>query len=109
MKTLSMGSMIGQMNAADFSTREKHLATITAATDGLIAVISFGELKVEVRKNPQEIFKIMQVATRNAMETLYFNVHGVPRNPCVRHIVNGQMNKKLRDFYFKNQAMRAFL
>ena len=90
------------MNAADFSTREKHLATITAATDGLIAIIAIGELKQEVRKNPQEIFKIMQVATKNAMETLYFNVHGIEQNPFVKHIANGQMTKKLRDFYFKN-------
>ena len=52
MKTLGIGSMIGQMNAADFSTREKHLATIAAATDGIIAVLPFGELKMEVRKNP---------------------------------------------------------
>ena len=52
MKTLGIGSMIGQMNAADFTTREKHLATITAATDGVIAIIAFGELKMEVRKNP---------------------------------------------------------
>ena len=51
----------------------------------------------------------MQVATRNAMETLYFNVHGVELNNAVTHIANGQMNKKLRDFYFKNAAMRAFL
>lgn len=56
-----------------------------------------------------QIFKIMQVATRNAMETVYFNVHGVESNPVVRHIANGQMNKKLRDFYFKNPSMRAFL
>jgi len=52
MKTLGVGSMIGQMNAADFTAREKHLATITAATDGIIAVIAFGELKMEVRKAP---------------------------------------------------------
>ena len=43
------------------------------------------------------------------METVYFNVHGVESNPVVRHIANGQMNKKLRDFYFKNPSMRAFL
>ena len=55
MKTLNVGCMIGQMNAADFSTREKHLATITAGTDGLLAVIPFGELKMEVRKNPMEV------------------------------------------------------
>ena len=52
MKTLGIGNMIGQMNAADFSLREKHLATITAATDGLIAILAFGELKMEVRKSP---------------------------------------------------------
>jgi len=51
----------------------------------------------------------MQVATKNAMETLYFNVHGVEQNNVVKHIANGQMNKKLRDFYFKNESMRAFL
>jgi hypothetical protein len=44
----------------------------------------------------------MQVATKYAMETLYFNVHGVEQNNAVRHIANGQMSKKLRDFYFKN-------
>ena len=52
MKTLSIGNMIGQMNAADFTFREKHLATITAGTDGVIAVLAFGELKYEVRKSP---------------------------------------------------------
>ena len=56
-----------------------------------------------------QIFKIMQVATRNAMQTVYYNVHGLELNNAVRHIANGQMNKKLRDFYFKNVQMRAFL
>ena len=55
LKELRIGSFIGQMNAADFSTREKHLATITAKTDGIIAIIAMGELKMEVRKNPQEV------------------------------------------------------
>ena len=55
MKNLPIGSMIGQMNAADFSTRLKHLATIKAGSDGMIAVLPFGELKSEVRKSPQEV------------------------------------------------------
>ena len=55
MKNLPIGSMIGQMNAADFSTRQKHLATIKAGTDGMIAVLPFGELKSEVRKSPKEV------------------------------------------------------
>jgi len=44
----------------------------------------------------------MQIASKNSMETLYYNVHGVEKNPVVKHIANGQMNKRLRDFYFKN-------
>lgn len=44
--------MIGQMNAADFTERDKYLATITAGSDGVIAIIAFGELKTEVRKSP---------------------------------------------------------
>ena len=59
MKTLGIGSMIGQMNAADFSTHEKHLATITASTDGLMAVLPFGELKMESRKSPQEVSPVL--------------------------------------------------
>ena len=52
LKSLPVGSMFGQMNAADFSTREKYNVTITAATDGILAIIPFGELKAEVRKSP---------------------------------------------------------
>ncbi len=52
MKTLGLGDMIGQMSISDFNSREKHTATIIAATDGIIAIIAFGELKMEVRKSP---------------------------------------------------------
>ena len=55
MKTLGIGSMIGQMNTADFTTRERHLATIVAENDGVIATLPFGELKTEVRKSPLEV------------------------------------------------------
>jgi hypothetical protein len=43
------------------------------------------------------------------MQTLYYNVHGEEMNPKVHHIPNGTMSKKLRDFYFKNPSVRAFL
>ena len=55
LKTLGVGDMIGQMIAADFTTRERHTATIVAAVDGVIAVLPFGEMKMEVRKNPLEV------------------------------------------------------
>lgn len=61
LKTFGIGSMIGQMNTADFTTRELHLATIVAAADGIIAVLPFGELKTEVRKSPLEVSRQLPV------------------------------------------------
>ena len=55
MKTLPIGSMIGQMDAAEFTSRDKHLVTITAGTDGILAVLPKGELKMEIRKSPNEV------------------------------------------------------
>jgi len=43
------------------------------------------------------------------METFMFNLYGSEHNKAVKHPVTAQMNKKLRDFYFKNPQMRAFL
>ena len=51
----------------------------------------------------------MQVSANYSMQTLYYNVHGVEFNPKIKHIENGQISKKLRDFYFKNPSVRAFL
>jgi hypothetical protein len=43
------------------------------------------------------------------MKTVYYNVHGVHLNDKVKHVANGAMNKKVREFYAKNPSMRAFL
>ena len=43
--------MIGHMNFADLSTKEKYEVTITAKTDGLIALIPYGEEKIEMRRS----------------------------------------------------------
>ena len=51
----------------------------------------------------------MQVISKKAMQTLYFNVHALDHNRAVRHLANGQMNRKTKEFYTKNPAMRAFL
>jgi hypothetical protein len=51
----------------------------------------------------------MQVAANKAFETVYYNIHGVDHNPKVTLPNNGQMNKGLRDFFFKDPSMRAFL
>lgn len=43
------------------------------------------------------------------METFFYNLNGVEHNQFVKHPATAQMSKKLRDFFFKNNSMRAFL
>ena len=49
--------MIGHMNFADLSTKEKYEVTVTAKTDGLIALIPFGEEKIEMRRSATQVSK----------------------------------------------------
>jgi hypothetical protein len=102
MKDLRLGDMIGHMYAAELSTRDTHQTTVIASMDGLIAVLPFGEIKAEIRRAPEAVFRAYQVAAKYAMETFLFNLNGKEHNPYVKHPQTGQMTKKLRDFYFKN-------
>ena len=44
------------------------------------------------------------------MKTLYYNLHGHEQNKAAEHVETGQeRGKKVRDFFFKNGSMRAFL
>lgn len=108
-KTIKIGDMIGHMFAADMTTRDTHLATITASMDGMIAVLPFGDIKLEVRKSPEALFKTMMIASKYAMETFSYNLNGCEHNPAIKHSATALMTKKLREFYFKNPAMRSFL
>lgn len=80
MKNLKLGDMIGHMHAADLSTRETHLATVIASMDGLIACLPFGEIKGELRRAPEAVFKTYQLASKYAMETFMYNLNGVEHN-----------------------------
>ena len=51
-KSLGIGNMIGQMNFADMCNKEKYAVTVLAKTDGLIAVVPYGEVKMEIRRSP---------------------------------------------------------
>ena len=51
-KDLGIGTMVGQMNFADLSIKDRHEVTLIAKEDGLIAVVPYGEEKVEFRRNP---------------------------------------------------------
>jgi signal-transduction protein with cAMP-binding, CBS, and nucleotidyltransferase domain len=55
-KKLSVGDTIGQCFTAEFTTTQnKHLYTIKTMTSGLIAVLPLGEIKSEIRKNPDAV------------------------------------------------------
>lgn len=52
LKTLNIGDMTGFMNVSELTTEVKNKYDIIAETDGIIAVLPFGEIKSESRKNP---------------------------------------------------------
>ena len=53
---------------------------------GILAVLPFGELKVDIRRNPKPICKIIELAARKAYETTYFNIMGAEYNQIPRFI-----------------------
>ena len=58
-KDLGIGSMIGHMNFADLSVKEKYEVTILAKTNGLIALLPFGEEKIEMRRSATQVSKTL--------------------------------------------------
>jgi hypothetical protein len=52
---------------------------------------------------------LSKIAADKAFDTIYHNVHGCEHNPVMPIPNNGAMNKTLRDFFFKNDCMKAFL
>lgn len=109
-KNLSIGDTIGQCFAADFTEKDnnKHPYTISAKTSGMIAILPLSDIKSESRKNPEAIYLLSKIAADRAFETVFHNVHGAEHNPVMPVPNNGQMNKDLRDFLFKDPCMRAF-
>jgi CRP-like cAMP-binding protein len=57
MKDIKLGDMLGHMYAADLCERDTHLATVIASSDGMIAVLPFNDIKVELRRCPEGLFK----------------------------------------------------
>lgn len=109
MKNLGIGDMVGHMFTARFTLDETHACSIIAATDGLLAVFPFADSKQDVKKFPEAVFKLYQMASKHAMETFIYNLKGNEHNQSVRHLATGQTTKKLKDFYLKNSALRSFM
>jgi hypothetical protein len=51
-RTMQIGDMLGFMSISELTSSTKHKFDVIAETDGIIALVAFGELKSEVRKNP---------------------------------------------------------
>ena len=102
--------MFGQQNLAEQTEKaigeEKWRFDLVAETDGLVALLPFGELKQEMRKHPkavsfrypkffhffflQQVYKILEMAADQAYETTHYNLTGVSSNPVVRFEQHGK-------------------
>jgi hypothetical protein len=54
-KILGIGEMMGFMNVSEMATNPKYKYDIIAESDGILAVLPFGEIKSESRKNPSSV------------------------------------------------------
>ena len=97
------------MFVAELTPKDLHIATIIASMDGMMAVLPLNELKTEVKRAPEAVFKVNQLVTRHAMATFSHNLNGTEHNPYIHHMATAQMTKRLREFYTKNPQIRAFL
>ena len=57
---------------------------MTGETDGVMAVLPFGEVKLEIRRAPKAVYKVLEIAANQALETNYFNLVGQSQNPAIK-------------------------
>lgn len=101
--------MFGFMAVSELTTSTKHKYDIIAESDGIIAILPFGEIKAESRRNPLACYKALELATRKALEVFHYNVFGHEMNPAIRLPATNSQAKKMREFFTKNPIIRAFL
>jgi hypothetical protein len=81
---VGIGDMIGHQNLAEqdgpFMSSKWHY-DLYGESSGILAVLPYGELKTEMRKNPKTICRLIEMAANRAHETTFFNIEGVELNP----------------------------
>lgn len=82
---------------------------IYAEESGIFALLPFGELRVDIRRSPKPICKLIELAAKKAYETTYYNITGGQLNQVPKFTHQPNMMKKLRDFFMKNATFRAFI
>lgn len=68
----------------------------------MLAVLPFGEIKTEMRRNPKPICKLIELAANHAYETTYFNIEGMELNLVPQFFNQPNLGKKIRELYMKN-------
>lgn len=84
-RTLQLGDMIGFMSVSELTSSHKHKYDVIAETDGILAVLPFGEIKSESRRSPAACYRALELASKKALEVFHFNVFGHELNPAIRH------------------------
>jgi len=97
------------MNLSELSTSTKHKFDVIAQTDGLMAILPYGEIKAESRRNPYACFKVLELAAKKSLEVFHYNIFGHEYNPCIKLTSTASQIKKVREFFTKNAIIKAFL
>lgn len=104
--------MIGFQNLTEMSGQfqeEQWKFDVFAETDTLLGVLPYGEIKVEIRRQPQGMLKLLQLAALKAYETTYFNITGMKLNNAVQFQHQAVTLKKVRELFTRNQVFKSFL
>jgi len=76
--------MFGYMNISELSTVTRYKFDVIAESDGLVAVLPYGEIKSESRRNPMACYRILELAAKKALEVFHYNIFGHEFNPVIK-------------------------
>jgi CRP-like cAMP-binding protein len=107
-RSLQIGEMFGYMALSELSPQTRYKFDVIAESDGMIAILPFGEIKSESRKAPLACYKILDLAVKKSLEVFHFNVFGHDYNPAIKLTNTNSQLKKVRDTFMKNPIIKAF-
>ena len=108
---LNTADMVGFQNLCEMSGAfqdEKWKFDVFAETETLMGILPYGEIKTEIRRQPQGMLKLLQLASLKAYETTYFNITGMNLNNAIQFTHQPITLKKVRDLQ-KNPIFKSFL
>lgn len=109
---LKIADMLGFQNMSEQTgafMEEKWKFDVYADLDSIVGIFPFGEFKIESRRQPLGMFKLTELATQKAYETSFYNIKGIKPNPSIKFHHSPLLQKKIRDFFLKNEIFRTFL